>query len=171
MVEKGQTTFAGHAVPYTIRRLPVSSFPDLPASVVGQLDQRGCMIPQTYEAHHPENVVHASLERSGSSDWAVLCSAHGAVTLLVFFGSTPTHPTELAQTAETKRLQRYDSSGIYGFNWGIDIASSETLHDAQLGSGRTPRLDHDGLADTVVDRAVRYHVYVNHEWTIVTPDG
>ena len=60
------------------------------------LNQRGCMIPQTYEAHQPENVVHASLERAGSSDWAVLCSAQGTVSLLIFFGSDPAKPMVLA---------------------------------------------------------------------------
>src|SRR4051794_182130 len=83
--ESGQVTVAGQTVPYLIRRLPISSFPDLPAHVADQLNQRQCLIPQSYEAHHPENVVRASLERAGSSDWAVLCSANGTVSLLVFF--------------------------------------------------------------------------------------
>ena len=82
----------GHPTPYLIRHLPVSSFPDLPPAVQEQLDRRGCLIPQTYEAHQPENVVHASLERPGSSDWAVLCSAQGTVSLLVFFGSGSSQP-------------------------------------------------------------------------------
>src|SRR3954468_3623006 len=87
LVESGQVDVAGQQTRYIIRRLPVNAFPDLPAAVVGQLDQRQCMIPQSYEAHHPENVVQASMERAGSSDWAVLCSANGKVSLLVFFGS------------------------------------------------------------------------------------
>ena len=60
--------FEGRLTPFLIRHLPVSSFPQLPANVAGALNQRGCMIPQTYEAHGPENVVHASLERAASSD-------------------------------------------------------------------------------------------------------
>ena len=63
------------------------------------------MIPQTYEAHRPENVIHASLQRAGSSDWAVLCAAKGTVSLLVFFGSEPAAPMELASAQETERLR------------------------------------------------------------------
>src|ERR1700744_205266 len=73
----GQFVVDGHARPFLIRHLPVSSFPDFPQAVQDGLTQRGCLIPQTYEAHHPENVVHASFERAGSVDWAVLCSANG----------------------------------------------------------------------------------------------
>src|ERR1039458_7608820 len=70
----GQIVVAGHSTPYLIRHLPISSFPDFPAELAVLLNRRGCLIPQTYEAHHPENVIHASLERVGSSDWAVLRS-------------------------------------------------------------------------------------------------
>jgi hypothetical protein len=171
MVESGQVTVAGRTVPYRIHRLPVSSFPDLPVPIAELLDRRGCMIPQTYQAHRPENVVHASLERAGSSDWAVLCSAHGTASLLVFFGSTPGNPVELAQVLEIKRLQRHDSTGVYGFNWGIDPADAETVHDALSGPDRPPLLDHDSLADSVVDHVTRYHVYAHHVWTLVTPDS
>src|ERR1700691_1700003 len=82
----GQITVNGRLTPYLIRRLPVSAFPQLPAAVGNLLKERGCLIPQTYEAHQPENVIEASLERSGSRDWAVLCSEKGTVSLLVFFG-------------------------------------------------------------------------------------
>ncbi len=171
MLEAGQVTVSGRVAEYRIHRLPVSSFPDLPGTVAAQLERRGCMIPQTYEAHHPENVVHASLERAGSSDWAVLCSARGAVSLLVFFGSTPAKPAELAQAPEIKRLQRHDSSGVYGFNWGIDSADAEKIHEAQSGPDRTPLMDHDGLADSVIEHGTRYHVYSQHAWAVIIPDS
>ncbi|HEX7768944.1 MAG TPA: hypothetical protein VF422_02840, partial [Dokdonella sp.] len=68
--ESGSILIDGEQVAYRIRRLPVSSFPDLPETIAAQLDQRGCLIPQTWQSHRPENVVHASFESSGSSDWA-----------------------------------------------------------------------------------------------------
>src|SRR5215469_6992160 len=89
LISTGQVTIGGRAVTYQVRHLPLSSFPDLPSQVVEQLAERECLIPQTYEARRPENVVHASLQRSGSSDWAILCSSHGIVSLLVFFGGAP----------------------------------------------------------------------------------
>lgn len=168
LVESGEVVVSGHSVPYRIRRLPVSSFPDLPAAVAGLLNQRACMIPQTYEAHRPENVVHASLERAGSSDWAVLCSGEGTVSLLVFFGSATGDPMVLSTSLETQRLQGHDDTGILGFNWGIDPASPDRVRDAQTAMEHRPRrLDHDALADSVVDHRTIYHFYAKNVWTLL----
>jgi hypothetical protein len=166
--ESGQIAVAGRAVPYRIRRLPVSSFPDLPAALEVELNRRGCLIPQTYEAHAPENVVHASLERPGSSDWAVLCSSQGTVSLLVFFASAPAQLLTLATAPESERLQTHDRSGVLGFNWGIDPVSPERVREAQAGlDARPPRLDHDALADSIVDRRTVYHFYSKNAWTLL----
>jgi hypothetical protein len=178
LTEQGQVMVAGHSTPYLIRHLPVSSFPDLPAGIQELLNRRGCMIPQTYEAHRPENVVHASLEHAGSSDWAVLCSVQGTVSLLVFFdggtemkGATEPkkpQPTVLASAPETQRLQAHDSSGVLGFNWGIDPASPEQVHEAQSGLKRRPaQVDHDALADSTVDRRTIYHFYAKSNWFVL----
>ena len=172
LTESGQILVAGHSTPYLIHRLPVSSFPELPAAVLDLLNRRGCMIPQTYEAHHPENVVHASLERAGSSDWAVLCSAQGTVSLLVFFTSAPSksldQPFVLASAPETQRLQAHDTTGVLGFNWGIDPASPEQIREAQIGLEPRPQLvDHDALADSVIEQKTVYHFFAKHVWTLV----
>lgn len=168
LVESGKVQVGGHFIPYRIQHLPVSSFPDLPSRVAELLTQRHCLIPQTYQAHRPENVVHASLERAGSSDWAVLCSAQGTVTLLVFFGSASGGPHVLASAAETQRLQRHDQTGVLGFNWGIDPASPDRVREAQTGmDNRPPKLDHDALADSVVDVRTVYHFYANNAWTLL----
>jgi hypothetical protein len=166
--ESGQIAVAGRAVPYRIRRLPVSSFPDLPAAFQEQLNRRGCLIPQTYEAHAPENVVHASLEGPGSSDWAVLCSSQGSVSLLVFFASAPGQLQTLATAPEARRLQDYDASGVLGFNWGIDPASPQRVHEAQSGLAPRPaHLDHDALADSTIDHRTVYHFYSKNGWTVL----
>src|SRR5579863_6482644 len=89
LVASGHIDQDGHALAYEVRHLPVSSYPNLPLDVAGQLTDLGCLIPQTYQARRPENVVHASLQQAGSSDWAVLCSIQGTVRLLVFFGGSP----------------------------------------------------------------------------------
>jgi hypothetical protein len=172
LAESGKVTADGHSSPYIIRRLPPSSFPDLPDTVADILNIRGCMIPQTYQAHHPENVVHASLERPGSSDWAVLCSSQGTVALLVFFGSAPKKPVTLASAAETNRLQVHDSSRVLGFNWGIDPASPQQVREAQAGLERRPALlDHDALGETLLDRRTVYHFYGKSGWTYLeTPN-
>ena len=168
LVESGHVDVAGHSTPYLIRRLPVSSFPQLPPSVQDLLNRRGCLIPQTYEAHAPENVVHASLERHGSSDWAVLCSVNGTVSLLVFFSSSSGDPIVLATSPETGHLQARNSTDVLGFNWGIDAASPDDVHQAQLGMrSLPPRLDHDALADSVIDHKTIYHLYSRNTWALV----
>jgi hypothetical protein len=185
MIDAGQIVIAGRPTPYMIRHLPISSFPELPAGIVELLSQRGCAIPQTYAAHHPENVVHASLTHAGSSDWAVLCSVDGTVSLLVFFddatsnggpgqslGQAARKPVVLASAPETQRLQPHDPSGVLGFNWGIDPASPQQVHEAQFGLEPMPaRLDHDALADSVVEHRTIYHFYAKNAWNVLeTPE-
>ena len=172
MTESGQIVVDGHPTHYLIRHLPVSSFPELPAEIQDLLNKRGCLIPQTYAAHHPENVVHASLERAGSSDWAVLCSTKGRVSLLVFFdGGTSQgfeQPLVLASAPEAERLQTHDPTGVLGFNWGIDPASPAQVREAQTGmEHRPPSLDHDALADSIVEHRTVYHFYAKSAWTLV----
>jgi hypothetical protein len=168
LTDSGRILVAGHPTPYLIRHLPVSSFPELPAGIQALLNRRGCLIPQTYAAHHPENVIHASLQRAGSSDWAVLCSAEGTVSLLVFFTDLSAQPTILASAPENDRLQAHDPSGVLGFNWGIDPASPAQVREAQIGLEPRPlRIDHDALADSVVERHTVYHFYAKSTWTLV----
>ena len=166
----GEVMVDGQATPYIVRHLPVNAFPQLPLGVQNELLGRGCLIPQTYEAHWPENVVHASLERPGSSDWAVLCSVDGRVSLLVFFADRA-EPMVLVTASETDRLQAHSSSHVLGFNWGLDPASPEDVHEAQFGmSNPPPRLDHDALADSVIDRKTTYRFYTKGAWTVVDTD-
>jgi hypothetical protein len=135
-----------------------------PPRVQELLNRRGCLIPQTYEAHHPGERVHASLERAGSSDWAVLCSAEGTVSLLVFF-SAPQPARGAGLRAETQRLQTHDPSGVLGFNWGIDPASPAAGSRGPDRHGARPlRVDHDALADSVVEHRTVYHFYGKSAW-------
>ena len=171
LVERGQAVVAGKAIPYVIRRLPVSSFPDLPQAVAQALTERGCTIPQTYQARRPENVVHGSFARAGSADWAVLCAAKGSVSLLVFFaavGTTPLQPQVLKTAIETTRLQAHDASGVLGFDWGIDAATPGQVHDAQSGLDPRPVApDHDALADSVINSWTIYRLYRNNAWAVL----
>lgn len=168
LVTRGFVELGGKQVAYSIQHLPPASYPQLPASVAAELTRRGCLIPQTYEAHQPENVVHGSFERAASSDWAVLCSASGEVKLLVFFGSDPTATMTLGSAAETQRLQAYPGGKEMGFNWGIDRAGAEAVRQAQNGlKPRPARLDHDALADSVVEQRTIYHYYRNGRWALL----
>jgi hypothetical protein len=168
LVASGQITVSGRAMPFLIRHLPVSSFPALPHEVQEELNRRSCTIPQTYEAHRPENVIHANFEGRGASDWAVLCAARGTVSLLVFFSGGAQPPAVLASSPETERLQAHDPSGVLGFNWGIDPATPQQVAGAQAGlTPRPPILDHDALADTTVEHKTIYHFYAKSAWTLL----
>ena len=169
LTERGTVSVSGKEVPYVIRRLPVSSFPQLPEPIATELEKLGCMIPQTYEAHRPENVVEGSFERTGSSDWAVLCSTRGTAKLMVFFGSAlESGPTVLATEPETARLVRHDPTDVMGFAWGIDPATPQQVREAQSGmQHRGPRLDHDAVADTFVEKATVYHFFARNSWEVI----
>lgn len=172
LVTRGDLQLGGKQVAYVVRHLPVASFPDLPGPIAEELTRRGCLIPQTYEAHQPENVVHGSFQEPGSSDWAVLCSVSGEVKLLVFFGSDPAGPMTLGSAAETQRVQAYPGGAQMGFNWGIDRAGAEAVRQAQIGlKPRPARIDHDALADSVVEQRTIYHYCRNGRWVLLdTPD-
>jgi hypothetical protein len=164
--ESGKTNVDGKTVSYLIRRLPVSSFPDMPDAVAETLTEKECLIPQTYQAHRPENVVHASFDRAGSSDWAVLCSTHGSVELLVFFAKAPGKAVTVASAPELQRIERHDSTGVFGFDWGIDSVSPKQVREVQSGLEHHPApVDHDALASTLLNQKTIYHFYAHEHWT------
>ncbi|MFP5234454.1 MAG: hypothetical protein ACLGSD_01015 [Acidobacteriota bacterium] len=170
LVAHGFLMVGGRQVPYEVQHLPPASYPQLPQPIADELSRRGCLIPQTYEAHRPENVIEGSFEQEGSSDWAVLCAAGGEVKLMVFFGSDPAHPITLGSAEETQRVQAYPGGEEMGFNWGIDPASPNVVHDLQRGIWPRPkRLDHDALADSLVDfdQKTTYHYYTQGHWTVI----
>ena len=168
LVTRGFVELGGKQIPYSIQHLPPASYPQLPQSVADELNQRGCLIPQTYEAHRPENVVHGSFEAEGSSDWAVLCSVSGQIKLLVFFAGNLESPMTLDEAAETQRLQVHRGSAELGFNWGIDPASPQSIHDLRIGMRPRPRrLDHDALADSIIGQRAVYRYFSQGAWAIL----
>jgi hypothetical protein len=74
----------------------------------------------------------------------------------------------LASAPETDCLQAHGATNVLGFNWGIDPAPPETVHEAQFGMRHPPpRLDHDALADSVIDRRTIYRVFAKGAWTVI----
>jgi hypothetical protein len=147
---------------YKIRLLPLSSFPQLPAVVAQQLDERGCMIPQTYEAHEPENVINGSFEKPESSDWAALCSVRGMTTLYVFLQSDFSHPIALRHQPDNKWLG-VEWSFDYGSAWGILTVPGRTMP-------RADNLDHDGIQDAFIEQSSVIHYYEHGHWTTLDGD-
>lgn len=147
---------------YRIRLLPVASFPQLPSAVANQLDARGCMIPQTYEANGPENVITGSFQKPGSDDWAALCSVRGVTTLLVFFQSDFSHPIALRHQLDNQWLG-VELSFAYGSAWGILAVPPRAVP-------RTYQMNHDGIEDAFVEQSSVIHYYSHGHWTTLEGD-
>lgn len=156
-MEAGFAEIGGQShVAYSIRLMPVSSFPQLPGVVAKELDAMGCMIPQTYEAREPENVIRGSFERKGSTDWAALCSVRGVTTLYVFFASNLAHPIALRSQADSVWLGREWGEG-YGSAWGISTRPSRLMPTKE-------NADHDGIEDAFVERSRVVHYFKEGHW-------
>ncbi|MBW4043697.1 MAG: hypothetical protein HIU87_01720 [Acidobacteria bacterium] len=144
---------------YSIRLLPLASFPDIPAPFLRVLSSRGCLIPQTYEAHQPENVIHGSFEKPGSSDVALLCTTGQTTSLLVFFASNPSQPATLVKSKNTDWLA-IEGDRMRGFAWGLDPVAT-----AYLPRGLTA--DHDGISDSFIEHTAKLHYYSRDHWLTV----
>ena len=162
-IEAGRVRMpSGMEVAYRIRLLPVASFPALPGVVVAELDERKCMVPQTYEARAPENVVRASLEEKGSNDWAVLCSVNGLTTLYVFFQSQLSTPIALRHQRDSEWLGS-EVAGDYGSAWGIARRGPSQIRGAKARGV----FDHDGVEDAFVEKSSTTHYYQNGSWIVI----
>lgn len=148
---------------YRIRLLPLASFPLLPQSIVAQLNALHCMVPQTFEARHPENVIHGSFERKGSSDWAVLCAHNETIDLLAFFASTPEKPFTVATHALTERMGAETPSSKMGSAWGISAIPPEGMAHTP-GVHQHGPFDHDGIEDDFLERFSVVHYYRGGNW-------
>jgi hypothetical protein len=151
------------AMPYRIRLLPVSSFPDLPEPVAAQLHSRGCMIPQTFEAQAPENVIHGSFRAPGSSDWAALCSVGGATTLYVFLAGQFQAPVAVRTQPDTAWLGAEPGGRMYGSAWGISVRSAANLRSTRQLHGDAT-FDHDGIEDAHLETSADIRYFQDDRW-------
>ncbi len=168
-VESGQIASPGGTlVSYRIRLLPLSSFPGLPAEVAAQLSRRRCMIPQTYEAKQPENVIEGAFQAAGASDWAALCSAGGTTTLYVFLAGQFDDPTALRSQPDTAWLGANPGEAVLGSAWGIALRTAKQLRSLPQLRG-LPAIDHDAVDDARLERSVTIHYYQGGRWLRFTP--
>jgi hypothetical protein len=163
-IERGQIQSPkGEVISYRIRLLPVASFPDLPSAVAAQLRSRRCMIPQTFEAQAPENVIHGAFRSTSSSDWAVLCSVEGSTTLYVFFAGQVDAPLALRSQPDTAWLGAEPGSSIFGSAWGIALRTAANLRASRQLHGAAI-FDHDGIEDAHLDRSATVRFFEDGRW-------
>jgi hypothetical protein len=149
-----------------IRRLPPSSFPQLPRVIQDALEKRRCTIPQSFYPERLHNVVSGSFARLGQRDWAVLCSVDGRSTILVFWaGRVTPPPAELAPADDATFLQGI-GNGKIGYSRAIDRADTAWIREhAEAYDGPLPkRLDHDGIDDAFVEKASQVFYYEDGAW-------
>ncbi len=169
-IESGEgVSPGGQKVAYRIRLLPMASFPELPASIAAELARRQCMIPQSFEAKEPENVIHGSFRALGSSDWAALCSSQGSTTLLVFFAGQP-EPIALHTQADSAWLGAEPGSNTFGSSWGIAVRSATELR-ASPGLRRNAPIDHDAIEDARLERSLAVRYYSAGRWLDLNYDN
>jgi hypothetical protein len=146
--------------PWKIRTLPTASFPEMPAVMRRELETRRCLIPQSYEAHRPENLVHGSFYALDKTDWATFCLADGWVSLLVFREGTAV-PIELMHVTVA------DSVGPtgkprepFGFYLAVDAVPPQRLR--QLKRKNSSVLD--SLETSIVDGNSVIHQWNGEAW-------
>jgi len=161
--ETGQKETAHGTRDYKIRMLPLSSFPGLPSTIVSGLNEQHCLIPQTFEARRPENVIHGEFEKRGSSDWAMLCSHDGSTKLLVFFSGAFDKPTTLAEWKDTDRMSSEKPSDDLGSAWGINTIPPDGMAHTPSVHRHGP-FDHDGIEDDYLEHSSIVHYYRNGNW-------
>lgn len=168
-IESGQIRApSGDLEQYRIRLLPLSSFPDLPPAIVAQLRDRRCLIPQSFEAQAPENVIRGAFRAAGSNDWAALCSSSGATTLYVFFAGQFDSPIPLRSQPDTAWLGAEPGSNIFGSAWGIATRSLAELQSSRLAAPGVP-FDHDAIEDADLERSTTVRYYGSGRWVVLHP--
>lgn len=154
---------AGSSISWRIRLLPLASFPDLPPSVAALLSRRDCMIPQSFEAKQPENVIHGAFRTPGSSDWAALCSSAGTTTLYVFFAGQLESPVALRTQPDSDWLGAEPGSSIYSSAWGIAVRRTAELR-ASPQLRHLAVIDHDAIEDARLEHSVILHYFQSGKW-------
>jgi hypothetical protein len=127
------------------------------------------MIPQSFEAKQPENVIHGAFRAPGSSDWAVLCSFAGTTTLYVFFAGEFDLPIRLRSQPDSAWLGAEPGSSISGSSWGIAVRSAAELRASRQLHHAAP-IDHDAIDDARLERSFVVHYYQAGKWMNLNSD-
>jgi hypothetical protein len=123
---------------YPVRRLRPSAFRELPDAVRLDLERRDCTVPQP-SVNRRENVIRGPFARPGQTDWAVLCSAAGYESILVFWNGSGTDAARIAHWPSPPETVIYDRF--------IAPAGRKYIVDHYRGYGgpKPPPIDHQGI--------------------------
>jgi hypothetical protein len=137
---------------------------DVPAAVRDELTRRGCTIPQADFDRDGRNVIRGNFFGTGT-DWAVLCSRHGASSILVFQGAT-VH-SDMVRRTDTDFLQG-DSRGGQVFSRAIRTLSPKLIQEYErLDDMKGPSPTHDGISDAFQGKASDAWYWYRGKWIAV----
>jgi hypothetical protein len=132
-----------------IRKLRPRDFLQLPPAIIRSLEARGCLIPQSGFRKGPGNVIRGTFKTAGQKDWAVLCSRHGASSILIFWGGSTKSVSVIAPGKESNDCSR-----------GITTVGRKFIfqHYKWYGGPKPPPIRHQGIDDGFCEKAsmVRY---------------
>ena len=162
---------------------------NLAASVVRELQHRGCTIPQEAFTKKPHNVIKGEFQRPGQIDFAVLCSVnqtswltsfwsdrHYVSSILVFWNGSEKNPAEIAPMEDRNYLQGTTATEI-GFSRGIAPAGREFImrhndpaHAAPnpppgYNRPNLPVIDHQGIDDAFIEKASTTWYFHDGKWS------
>lgn len=136
-------------------RLPPSAFTDLPSQIVKYLEGQGCTIPQSFVTRNPHNVIKGEFAKRGQTDWAVLCSRNRESSIIVFWGGSVKHRSELTKERDYDYLQVTTGDGGIGFSRVIGVVGSRYIEDRYkwYGGPKPPPITHQGINDIFAEKA------------------
>jgi hypothetical protein len=151
------------------RRLSPTAFPELPRTLIRNLHERGCTIPQQLRAKKRENVIQGEFAKPGQLDWAVLYSRDRTSSILIFWNGSIQNPSEIASAPDIAYLQDIGNNDI-GFSRVISaVGKKATLrfYDAFDGP-KPPPVDHQGINDAFEGKASVINYYYRGKWLKLT---
>ena len=142
-----------------------SVFAQLPPTVVRNLTERRCVIPQSYPDSTPHNVVSGQFTTPGRVDIAVLCLRDTTSVILVYRGGVADSVSELAPRPHLQ-AELSDTSSGFTFSRAVGVADSAFIWSRfeQYGGRRPPTLDHHGINDIFVGKASVVWYWHRGQW-------
>jgi hypothetical protein len=155
------------------RRFRPSAFPRLPPAIRGDLERRGCTIPQPVTAKRPVNIISGRFTRPHEVDWAVLCSIQRVSSILVFRGGSPLNVAEIERKVDAAFLQVIEDDGrgnpVVGFSRLIEAANPNQIlrYWREVGGPKPPPLDHDAIEHIFVEKGSSILYWYRERWLVL----
>jgi len=111
------------------------------------------------------SVINGEFARAGQKDWAVLCSAKGASSILVFWKGSEKGPADLAPAKDIDYLQGDGGDKIVYSRGILPVGRDQILGDYKAFGGPVPPpIDHQGIDDAFVGKASGVHYFFKGKW-------